>query len=122
MSVTMTGPIFDGRLEHAVAQAVDEAEQQIADRGVSDVRVALADVLQHPTGAYQGSVHSERAVGDWIVTDGGQVYGPWLAGVLRRNQTTRFKGYSHWRRATQRLQAQAPGIAGHVIAERIGGL
>jgi hypothetical protein len=122
ITVTETGPLFDGRLERAIDAAVDEAEHQIAERGVTDVVVALAQVLQHPTGRYQAGVHTERAVGDWIVTDGGEVYGPWLAGVLTRNRTTRFKGYAHWRRARQRLQAEAPDIAEHVIAERIGGL
>jgi len=122
ITVTETGPLFDGRLERAVALAVDEAEEQIAGAGVGEVRQALAQVLQNPTGYYQGRVHAERAVGDWIVTDGDVVYGPWLAGVSARNRSTRFKGYSHWRRATQRLQAQAPDIAGHIIAERIGAL
>jgi hypothetical protein len=124
MSVTVTesGPLFDGRLERAVALGVDEAEERIADVGVGEVRQALAQVLQNPTGYYQGRVHSERAVGDWIVTDGGVVYGPWLAGVSARNRSTRFKGYAHWRRATQRLQGQAADIAGHIIAERIGAL
>lgn len=124
MSITVTesGPLFDGRLERAVAAAVDEAEEQIADVGVGEVRQALAQVLQHPTGYYQSRIQTDRAVGDWTVTDGGIVYGPWLAGVSARNRSTRFKGYSHWRRATQRLQQQAPGIANHVIGQRIGAL
>lgn len=120
MTVIETGPLFDGRLERAVAGAVDEAERQVAEAGVGEVRTALAAVLQHPTGHYQSVIQTERAVGDWAVTDGGIVYGPWLAGVSERNRSTRFKGYSHWRRAAQRLQARAPEITGHVIAERIG--
>jgi hypothetical protein len=122
MTATMSGPLFDGRLTAVVAGAVDQAEHDIADVGVNVVRNELANVLQHPTGHYQSEIQTERAVGDWAVTDGGIVYGPWLAGTSSRNQSTRFKGYSHWRRATQRLQQQAPGIAGHVIAQAIGGL
>lgn len=122
MSVTYSGPLFDGRLERAVDAGAEEAEQRVAEVGVNVVRTELAQVLRHPTGHYQGVIQTERAVGDWAVTDGGIVYGPWLAGVSQRNQTTRFKGYSHWRRAAQRLQAQAAGIAGPIIAERIGAL
>lgn len=122
MSVTYSGPLFDGRLERAVDAGVDEAEQRIAEVGVGVVREQLAAVLQHPTGHYQSEIQTDRVVGDWAVTDGGMVYGPWLAGVSARNRSTRFKGYSHWRRASQRLQAQAAGIAGPIIAARVGAL
>lgn len=121
ITVTETGPLFDGRLERAVAVGVDEAEQAIAQDGVNVVRTELAHVLQHPTGRYQGVIQTERAVGDWAVTDGGIVYGPWLAGVSQRNRSTRFKGYSHWRRATQRLQARAADTASPIIMRRIDG-
>lgn len=121
MSVTMTGPMFDGRLQHAVDSAVDQAEHDIADAGVTIVRTELAQVLQHPTGHYQSRIQTERATGDWAVTDGGIVYGPWLAGVSERNRTTRFKGYAHWRRAAQRLQQQAPQIAGDTVGRAVGG-
>jgi len=120
MSVTYSGPLFDGRLERAVDAGVDEAEERIAEAGVNVVRNELAHVLQHPTGHYESVIQTERVVGDWAVTDGGIVYGPWLAGVSGRNQSTRFKGYSHWRRAGQQLQAQAADIASPVIAEHIG--
>lgn len=122
MTATMSGPLFDGRLAHAVDVGIDEAEHDVADAGVNIVRNELAGVLQHPTGHYQSEIQTERAVGDWAVTDGGIVYGPWLAGTSQRNNTTRFKGYSHWRRATQRLQDQAASIAEPVIARRIGGV
>lgn len=122
LTVTESGPLFDGRLERAVAAAVDEAEERIAEAGVTEVRTALAGVLQHPTGHYQSVIQVERAFADRMVTDGGIVYGPWLAGVSERNRSTRFKGYSHWRRAGQRLQSRAGDIAGHIVAERIGAL
>lgn len=121
MTVTETGPIFDGRLERAVAVGVDEAEQAIAQDGVNITRTELAHVLQHPTGHYQGVIQTERAMSDWAVTDGGIVYGPWLAGVSQRNRSTRFKGYAHWRRASQRLQARAADVASPIIMRRIGG-
>lgn len=121
VTVHQSGPLFDGRLDAAVDAGVDEAEHDIAEAGVNIVRTELADVLQHPTGHYASEIQTDRAVGDWAVTDGGIVYGPWLAGVSQRNESTRFKGYTHWRRATQRLQEQAASIAEPVIARRIGG-
>lgn len=117
----MTGPLFDGRLERAVDAGVDQGAHDVADAGVTIVREELAQVLQHPTGHYQAEIQTERAVADWAVTDGGIVYGPWLAGTSERNRSTRFKGYSHWRRATQRLQGRAAGIVSDAVGRAIGG-
>lgn len=116
--VDVSGPIWDGRLKHAIDQAVDEAEHEIARHGVTVVVEELGKVLKHPTGHYQGQIQVDRTVGT-RVTDGGIVYGPWLAGVSGRNRSTRFKGYHHWRRAVQRLREDAPDIGKRVVDEHL---
>ncbi len=112
MDISMRGPVFDGRAEAAARRFCDEAVRAVAQEGVGVVRGELHAVLRHPTGYYESRVRADRVHGDdWSVSDGGVVYGPWLAGTSSRNRTTKFKGYTHWRRATQRLQARAAGIA-----------
>ena len=50
-----------------------------------------------------------------IIHDRRIVYGPWLEGVSRRNQTTRFKGYHSFRRATQAVLPKVVALANHVL-------
>jgi hypothetical protein len=118
VEVEVSGPLWDGRVERAIAQGLDEAQLDVARQGVGDVRAELARVLRHPTGHYQGQIQVDRKVGT-RVTDGGIVYGPWLAGVSERNRSTRFKGYAHWRRATDRLRREANDIAAQNINEQL---
>src|SRR6266498_715418 len=120
LNVHASGPLFDGRLRHAVAVGVEAAKREVSQQGVNDVRNELGQVLRHPTGFYTGHITTERRRDDLIVTDGGVIYGAWLAGVSQRNQATRFKGYTHWRRAAQRLQQQAYAIADRVIGQHVG--
>lgn len=120
--IEATGPVFDGRMEKAIRKGLEEAQAEVGNRGVGIVRVQLDRVLQHPTGVYRRDIQTDRASHDSLVTDGGAVYGPWLAGVGSRNETTRFKGYAHWRRATQQLQREASDIAGPIIQRHIGGV
>lgn len=111
-----SGPVFDGRASAAVRAFIDDAEREIADVGVNIVQVQLDRVLQTQTPYYRTQITTEHAGGDWQVTDGGVVYGPWLAGVGSRNApVTVFRGYNHWRVATQRLQTLAKTVAEKVL-------
>ena len=109
------GPVFDGRAETAMDAFLQEANQEVADEGVSMIRNRLSGVLQHPTGAYQAAIHTERHGQDWQLLDDRGPKGPWLEGVSRRNSSTRFKGYHTFRLATQQLRAVAPDIAQRVL-------
>jgi hypothetical protein len=116
------GPLFDGRLEHAIAVGLEDGLDDVAQRGVNLVRQRLGGVLRHPTGHYESVIQTERAGADRAVTDGGIIYGPWLEGVSERNRTTRFKGYATFRRTTAELDRQAGAIAERAISDRIGSL
>lgn len=98
---------------------MDEALEEIAREGRDMVLSRLGQVLQHPTGYYESRITAEPQGDYWTVTDGGVIYGPWLEGVGRRNQTTRFKGYSTFRRITQELQRVAPKIAERIVMDRV---
>lgn len=53
------------------------------------------------------------------IDDGDVIYGAWLEGTSSRNQTTRFKGYSMWRKTEQYLQKAAPQVLGRFIDRAI---
>lgn len=120
MDTRIHGPVFDGRADRAVHAFCEDVEQQIAHQGENDVRSNLHHVLRHPTGRYESRITTERARGDWAVTDQGIVYGPWLEGVGSRNRTTRFKGYFTFRRTAQQLRAKATPIAERVLRKYLG--
>lgn len=118
IEVILTGPLFDGKAE-AIATTMGAAiSTAVAEAGVPIVQIELDRVLQHPTGYYRSHIAvTSKAPTSATISDGGVIYGPWLAGVGSRNATTRFKGYQHWRRATARLKVTAKEIANRVVAE-----
>ena len=85
----------------------------IAKLAEDAVRQELDVVLQNPTGFYRSQISSatrfnQVATHDVVVHDSGVIYGPWLAGTGSRNApVTRFRGYTHWRKAAQRMEKLA---------------
>jgi hypothetical protein len=119
MTVDTSGPIFDGRARRVLDKLETEMTETVADKALTEVTHRLAEVLKNPTGTYVSRLQVERAGEDRKVTDGGVVYGPWLAGVSSRNQTSRFKGYTHWRRATQTAQSKVDEWTRMVVERRV---
>lgn len=122
VTVTVHGRLFTGAAAGEIRRGLDDAVRDVADRGMVEVRRRLGGVLRHPTGRYSSSIRVERAHTDRAITDGGIVYGPWLEGVSRRNQTTRFKGYQTFRRTTGQLQRDAVPIADRHIGRAVSRL
>lgn len=113
--VDASGPMFDGRAVSALSAFEDAAIQEVAERGKDMILAEFGTVLKHPTGYYESQVRTDRQVDDWTINDGGVVYGPWLEGTSSRNDSTRFKGYSTFRRVKQRLTGRSGGIAERVL-------
>lgn len=124
------GPLFRGangildRHLNAAVQALVEAGEQHLDEllrprppGVY-LSVAEARRGQASTGHYRRSVHGRVSGHHGVIDDSGVVYGPWLEGVSPRNVTTRFKGYSAFRRTSQWMERQAKQI----IASQVSSL
>lgn len=115
------GPMFNGQAARAVDDAVAQITREIATQGQHDVQERLGHVLRHPTGKYQHRIRvakTSKTVA--TVDDQRSVYGPWLEGTSRRNTSTRFKGYSTFRKVMQALDRKAPAIANRVIARYLG--
>lgn len=118
IDVSSRGPIFDGRARALANAYVNRLERNLAEEGVTIVREELQKVLQHPTGYYESRITVERGT---VITDGGVVYGPWLAGVGSRNfPVTRFQGYPHWIRARLRLRERKQGVAERLLRQYVG--
>lgn len=120
--VVLSGPLFDARAARVTNAMLDDAAQAIAERAQNDVRETVQSRAVRRTGRYERNVQINRQGNDRQVNDSGIVYGPWLEGVSRRNYSTRFRGFSQFRRATQQLAGRTGEIAEPVIRRRIGGL
>ena len=110
------GPFFDGVFDTAVPRIVQEIEDEVAQQANADVHHWMNVFFRHPTPYYETQVVTQRSSEGTVVTDQGVIYGPWLNGTGSRNETTRFKGYPHWRLATQQAQAAAQRLADAVLA------
>lgn len=123
--VDADGPLFNGAAPRVVADYLDAAVWAVARQGEVDIGMELRRVIRNPTPYYWTQITTERQVHDLVVHDQGVIYGPWLEGVGSRNRTTRFKGYSHWRKVRQALDRKAKGIAAGVLPhylDRLRGL
>jgi len=120
MSITMRGPLFDGRALVELKLAQQEIAAEIAKRAEQLVDTELSSRLQNPTGHYQSQIKTEvKPSGEALVSDSKVVYGPWLEGTSSRNQTTRFKGYASFRKSRQKLEREAKRIADKVVAKHV---
>jgi len=115
-----SGPLFDGRADADLYKWMDETKKAVAVAGLGQVQARLDKVLKHPTGAYQSNLQTVT-VGrnDQVVTDRGVAYGPWLEGVSKRNESTRFKGYHTFRYVFRRLRKEATPIAQKILDKYI---
>jgi hypothetical protein len=120
ISVRTTGAALDPATRGTImARAMMDAEDVVARRGATEVRAELGRVLQHPTGYYESRVTPDITQRPPRVWDQMVVYGPWLEGIGSRNATTRFKGYSTFRRVAQRMQRDVVSIVGPVFSRAV---
>lgn len=121
VEVTKHGPLFDDRIQSMINAGLTSGEAKAAKRGLQMLRGEFATHFRMPTGYYESQVHIATEPGGYKLTDGGVVYGWWLEGVGSRNATTRFKGYSIWRRVGQALEPEAVTIIEREIAIHLRG-
>lgn len=120
VDVRLNGPWFDGSAERTIGAFLNEAKNDVADRGVNLMHESTWH-FKHPTGYWESQIQTDRQADDIVIHDD-VVYNAWLEGVSSRNKTTRFKGYRIWRLAGQHLQALAPEIAQRTLSRFIGRL
>ena len=118
-TVTITGPLFDGRASAAVERVLDESKSEVGAQGLADVHQVLNARIRHPTPYYETQLLSERIGAAEVVHDRGVIYGPWLEGTGSRNATTRFEGYHAFRLARQALPAKIPALVEPILARHL---
>lgn len=122
--VELRGPLFNGHADTIIQGYCDAVAERGAQEGQSLVREYLGSSIQNGTGYYESRVRVESHGQQAEVNDSGVVYGPWLEGTGSRNRTTRFKGYSSFRKASQELEARMPDLAERTLRpylDRLGG-
>lgn len=123
VDVAQSGPFLDGDPGRVFADAIGQAVKDAGEYGVHALQQQLDAVLVNPTGFYRSQVtYALREDSVAQVTDGGVVYGPWLAGTSSRNERSRFKGYAHWRRAMQDVDDHAVDVVERRVAEAVEAL
>ena len=123
ITVRVSGPFFDGRTKRAITRGIEEAKRGVATRGVVLVRTRMKASFRYhasfPTGRASRRVMVDNTSGT-RVTDGRNIYTPWLEGLGSMNAVTRFKGYFMFRLATVSLRGEAGAIAARAIERAMG--
>ena len=123
------GPLFQKsnvrKATQEIVQALVESGEQRLDTMLRPrpagvyLSVAEAGKGKASGGYYRRNVHGRVSNLNGRIDDGGVVYGPWLEGVSRGNETTRFKGYASFRKTSQWLQKNLRKIAGPAIQRMV---
>lgn len=124
VDVDVSGPLFDGRAQAAVADVLAATVWELAKEGRGMLGVRFVRDFQEPTGYYESRVEAQKVTRELSrIHDNGVVYGPWLEGTGSRNfPVTRFKGYGIFREVTQELQRKAPEVCERILARHIGAM
>lgn len=124
IEVSVSGPLFNGLGAAAARDLVHDIRHEVSRQVLADVHHVLNARIQHPTPYYETQINIREGPDVDIVNDRRIVYGPWLEGTSRRNQTTRFKGYHAFRLARQASVAKVPRLvqaAARRAVARMGG-
>ncbi len=104
---------------------MDETKRKVADLGVKELDAITMDRTGRGTGHYQSMIQTHLLAYNDIRIDDPVVYGPWLEGVSKRNESTSFKGYHLWRRTRLRLRKTFQEVAQKLLDDhylrRMGG-
>lgn len=123
-SVILSGPLFEGVAGEATQRFVEDTVRELTELGMQHLTSPMPDGVPALTGNYRRNINPTINGASAQIDDSDVIYGPWLEGTGSRNQTTRFKGYSTFRRANQWLQDQVPEVAqkyAEVLVKELGG-
>lgn len=116
MTVTVSGPLFDGRAEAAVEDFCDDARTEVGEAGLDIWHSILGAQIRERTGMYESQMQVEDQGFATVIHDGDWIYGPWLEGTGSMNApVTIFPGYGSADSATEVLN----GGEAELIAERV---
>ena len=130
--VELTGPIAEGKAGRILEQHVGKAVEELVELGEERLHAILrprptgvflsvqqARPGHASTGNYRRNVQGRTTGLTGVISDGGVVYGPWLEGVDRRNQTTRFKGYRSFQNTSTFLEKKKVQVLEHHVSRAV---
>lgn len=122
--VDVRGAYLQGRDVPIMREFFEQAKQEVARVGITEIQQRLGKAAKHPTGRFAGAVKdNDLAKGRTIMADYPQVlYGPWLEGVSARNESTRFKGYRMFKLTRGRLRKNVGPIIQHLLDQAVAKL
>ncbi len=118
----LSGPFFSPYADMLVESGVRKMQDTIGQVTYDRVMLLLKANIKKPTPYYWTQVQHQKRADSNRVTDRGVIYGPWLEGTSRRNQETRFKGYSSFRRATASMKQRSVDLAENELEFIVKGL
>ena len=114
--VQADGPLFaqNGAVALRAMKSFErDATNRVAKAGQRWIRSIGVQQFRYqasaPTGFYSATVAIDR-VSDGHIVFSKAIYGSWIEGTSSRNQSTRFKGYHLFRRASQEVSRNLPKI------------
>tara|TARA_Y100000310_G_scaffold333764_2_gene411985 strand:+ start:50 stop:484 length:435 start_codon:yes stop_codon:yes gene_type:complete len=132
-----TGPLSRGMNQSMVRREVNGMIRDVVEAGVERLNETLrprptgvfltveqAGREKASTGHYRSNLSPRFGNLHARIDDNDVIYGPWLEGTSRRNQTTRFKGYASFRRTRDWLDKRTLAIIRPRVARlvrRLGG-
>lgn len=124
VEIHVSGPLFDGRAEHAMVELVKDIRKDVADHAEAVWQEKMTGSFRHSTGRYQSFVNIAEREKNLVVNDGWPEsrlpYGLWLEGIGSRNSpVTRFPGYFALKRAYEEVKSQVEQIAQPAVDKRV---
>lgn len=119
VNVKIDAPAVEPAAAGRVADIIQGAVEVLAELGMNRLTAAFPTGVPVKTGNYWR--HIEKFVEGPLaqLDDSGVIYGPWIEGTSSRNETSRFKGYSTFRRAAQWLQEEQVPIVAQKAVDQI---
>lgn len=128
VSVTISGPLFDGHASMLARQWVEATEEKLALQAAAIIKAKASKMNRSGRGG-TGAAAAAVTVGPdgmgWVVRGNstrGTVWWPWLEGTSKRNRSTAFKGYHPFRLARGVVAKRWRKIAQEELDARIGGM
>jgi hypothetical protein len=126
MSVSYSGPVFDGSAEPMIERMIEEVRSTVADQAMVEWESNMESRIRHSGPVYQTFAHVKEDGDETLVNDGwGETnelpYGPWLEGVGSRNSpVTVFPGYHSLGDAYEATLEQVDELVEPVVEDWVG--
>lgn len=117
------GPLADGTADEVLRQWAENTAARLGDMGGDHLRAWPMDKSGRARGNFQRELQVFKAGPVARIPgpmDKGVVWAPWLEGVSKRNESTRFKGYRLFRKTAAWLRDQAKKVGEEELAKLIG--